>query len=443
MLSITNFGFSYPFSQYKIELNGSFEINSGECILITGNSGSGKSTLLKALKGFIPNLINGNLHGEIIYKDRLIQEYNDKELLKIGYLQQNPDHQVVCKTVFAELAFGLENQQTTPATIQNKIVQIAQEFNIMHLLDKKISNLSGGEKQKINLLAILLMEPELLLLDEPTAFLDPDSAHDIIQILQKYIHNKTVIFIEHNTSYLTNVIDKVININPDGKIELLNKNSIKLQNINIQKLPYNKSEVQLHIRNLDFTYNNKSPPILKNINLTLHTGEIISIVGKNGTGKSTLLKLIAKILKSKQQIFMNNIAIDTIKDKNYWKNICLLWQNPENHFIYNKVIDEVNDINTLEKFNLKEVINNNPYNLSEGQKRRLSLAIALSLQCKIYLLDEPSFGQDYNNKQNLAQLIQEMAKNGASFIIISHDLDFSKAISHNTYHLTNGELCKN
>lgn len=440
MFEIKNFSFSYPFSLHKIGFSGSFKIKSGECVLISGNSGSGKSTLLQALKGLIPNQINGTLGGEISYRNKLIQSCNESELLKIGYLQQNPDHQIICNTVFNELAFGLENLQLSKNIIETKIIDIAQEFNISHLLQRNLHSLSGGEKQKVNLLAILLMDPDVLLLDEPTAFLDPQSAHEIISILKKYIHKKTVIIIEHNTHYLVNLIDRVINIDQDGQIELLDKSTINIPKIQIIKNDY-KSDVLLNINNLNFSYRDNKSYLLKNINLTINSGEIISIQGKNGNGKSTLLKLIAKVIKQKQSIYYNDKDISQIKDKSYWKNVCLLWQNPENHFVFNKVSDEISDNGILIKFDLIKTKNQSPYNLSEGQKRRLSLSIAFSLDCKLYLLDEPSFGQDAKNKQILAETIQEIAASGKSFIIVSHDLAFIKALSHKIYTLHNGELC--
>ncbi|MDD3267379.1 MAG: ATP-binding cassette domain-containing protein, partial [Burkholderiales bacterium] len=302
MFEISNFSFSYPFSQYKIGFNGDFKIQSGQCILITGDSGSGKSTLLQALKGLIPNHINGNLSGEIWYKSKLIQSFNENELIKIGYLQQNPDHQIICNTVFDELAFGLENLQLDKNSIEKQIFEITDRFNISHILQRKINTLSGGEKQRINLLAILLMNPDVLLLDEPTAFLDPESAHEIIDILKKYIHNKTVVIIEHNAHYLSNFVDYVVNINKDGQIKILDKDTISIQQIQIKKHNYIPNTI-LDIRNLSFSYKNTIQQLLMNINLNLHTGEIISIYGKNGAGKSTLLKLISKVIKTKQQVY--------------------------------------------------------------------------------------------------------------------------------------------
>lgn len=440
---VSNFAFNYPFSNQQINLSGTFKIETGECILLQGASGSGKSTLLAALKGLIPHLIAGNLSGEIRFHDQPITELNEQDLLKIGYLQQNPDSQLICPDVYAELAFGLENQGFTAETINSKIMTIAEKFSLSKLLHRKVNSLSGGEKQKINLLAILLLEPEVLLLDEPTAFLDPKSANQIMQIVAEYIQDKTVIIIEHNLHYVQNLVSRSIYIDENGQIITQSLEEINWQ----QQLPEQKckqhnsgqANLILDIKQLNYSYNTERK-LLNKIDLQVHTGEVISILGENGAGKSTLLKLIAGIIPSTQMIYWQQQDIAKFKKIQLWEEISLLWQNPETHFLFNRVAEEVNQTQVLDNFNLSNQANQNPFTLSEGQKRRLSLAIALSNQPQLILLDEPSFGQDFANKLRLIEYINQLAVNGMSFIIISHDLNFVNAISQKIYELRNGEL---
>lgn len=442
---INEFNFSYPYSARTIYLNGKIEINSGDCILLEGSSGSGKSTILAAMKGLIPHLINGRLSGEILYHGESISNLNDYELLNIGYLQQNPDSQLICHNVYDELAFGLENKGLSREVINQKIHAISQDFDIEDLLTREVKNLSGGEKQKINLLAILIMEPEVLLLDEPTAFLDPKSAANIIKIIASYIKNKTVIIVEHNLHYLASLVNRVISIKPDGNIEETPLNKFvwheNLSRDVLSGVKFNDNEPNLVIKDLSFSYPHR-PPLFNNLNLSVNKGEIIAICGGNGNGKSTLLKLISKIIPSKNSIFWHNEDINNINKFSLWSKISLLWQNPEAHFIHNSVELELGmQSETLLRFNLDRESKLNPFNLSEGQKRRLSLAIVLNSTPQLVLLDEPTFGQDIYNKQILANIISSFAqKYGVSFIIVSHDLNFVNSIADKIYHLDNGTL---
>ena len=153
---ITDFCFSYPLAKHQINFAGDLTIYQNQHLLLTGSSGSGKSTLLLALKGLIPNYINGTYSGKILFNQQDIQHVAANELLSIGYLQQNPDHQIIYQTVIDELAFGLENLSLAPEVIIAKIHSYAELFQITHLLQRNIATLSGGEKQKINLMAILI-----------------------------------------------------------------------------------------------------------------------------------------------------------------------------------------------------------------------------------------------------------------------------------------------
>ncbi|MCC2625426.1 MAG: hypothetical protein K0R14_1299 [Burkholderiales bacterium] len=451
---IEDFKFQYPNSKTSIAIQGTFNINHGDIMLLQGDSGSGKSTLLLALSGIIPKLINGKLSGNILFHNQNIKDLESTS--QIGYLGQNPHNQLVCETVYQELAFGLENQELQPLIIRQKIEQYSNKFKILHLLHRESRTLSGGEKQKINLLAILLMEPEVLLLDEPTAFLDPESAAEIISILKELSQQKTVIIIEHNIHYLKNLVNRVITINQQGQITesdpiyinffpKLAQQVCKLT----QKTSNDNATLLLQIDNLNFTYNkhalNNSADelLLNNIKLNIRPGEIIGIIGKNGTGKSSLLKLISKIMPCKNSIFYKEQEISNIKTTRYWQELSLLWQNPENHFLYHSVSYELNNDQTImQQFALEESAAQNPYCLSEGQKRRLSLAIGMKPEIQLFLMDEPTFGQDLENRQKLASLIDNLALNKKSFIIVSHDMPFLESITNEIYKLDNGELIR-
>ncbi|MCE3269437.1 MAG: hypothetical protein K0R49_1691, partial [Burkholderiales bacterium] len=379
---IENFKFRYPHSNMAISIAGTLHINYGDIVLLQGDSGSGKSSLLLALKGIIPNLINGSLSGTILFHKQNLFELEDTSC--IGYLGQNPHNQLICDTVYQELAFGLENQGIPSLIIQQKIEEYSARFKITHFLQREVRNLSGGEKQKINLLAILIMEPEVLLLDEPTAFLDPESATEIISIIHGHTQQKTVIIIEHNIHYLKNFVNRVIIIDKHGQTNEYNPASIDFSPISdtqpCKSIINAYSTPVLSINNMSFTYKgmNSQTPLLNNINLDVYHRQIVGIIGKNGSGKSSLLKLISKIIPCKSCIYYKQQDIHDIKAGSYWREISLLWQNPENHFLYHNVGHELNnDVALMQQFALEESATQNPYCLSEGQKRRLSLAISI------------------------------------------------------------------
>lgn len=443
---LTNFKFSYPFSSSQINLTGELKINQGDIVLINGKSGSGKSTLLYALKGLIPEFIPGSMQGSIYFKHKPIHKLEAAEKRQIGLVLQNPDSQMISHQVLPELAFGLENLAVPPAQILSKINQTTQNLKLEYLLTREINSLSGGEKQKIALLSVLLTDPEVILLDEPTAFLDPASAQTFIQLLTHLAGTKTIIIIEHNLHYLKSLANRYLEIEDDGQIVEKSLAQVNwaptLNQPTLAKLSP-LADTLLEVRNLTYRYSKDSPNLLQQLSFQLKRGEIIGLRGASGSGKSTLLKILAKLIKIPAgQVFWQNQEITKISPKTYYKQLALLFQNPEHHFLFNTVAQElVANPALLELVGLTQHKEQNPFTLSEGQKRRLSIAIlCATLKRQVYLLDEPTFGQDNVNKQILLDLISQMQQSGASFIIVSHDKTFLTAICHKLFTLTQGQL---
>ena len=438
LYSITDFCFSYPFSTSKVSITGEISINQGDVVLITGASGAGKSTLLYALKGVFPDIIKGNLLGMLKFKGKPIGELSGLERLKIGIVFQNPNHQIINRLVIDELAFGLENLGLNPEQIITKINQISEEYQLSHLLNRELVSLSLGEKQRIILLSIILTEPEVLLLDEPTAFLDREAASLFMQLVKQVSYNKTIIIIEHNLDYVQSIINRVFNVDEFGVIqEVPLSQFIAIEYKQIQQpISVKNSATVLRVSNLSFGYN-LAQLLFKNLNFSLNEGECLGIVGSSGIGKSTLLRLLAGLETNYNgSITVYNQDIRTVTRKWLYSELGLLLQNSENHFLYTSVAKELNnDTSIIELFGLTQVKNHNPFTLSEGQKRRLSLAILFSKRCKIYLLDEPSFGQDIVNKSKLIELIRTMQQSGASFIIVSHDEQFVNSLCNQVFKL--------
>ena len=441
LYKISDFSFTYPFSSHKISILGDILISRGEVVLVTGKSGAGKSTLLYALKGLFPEIIKGKLSGKLWFNQQLIQDISVQERLKIGVVFQNPSHQIINRLVMDELAFGLENLGLSREVIVDKIISFSHKYRVNHLLDRYIGTLSGGERQRIILLSIILTNPEVLLLDEPTAFLDPNSAWLFMDLVHQVSKNKTIIIVEHNICYVKDMLTRVLVIDEYGVIqEGLDSDILdeKLCMMNSSIKDNSFLDPILEVKNLTFAYK-RAEVIFSNLSFILNKAECLGIMGASGIGKSTLLKLIMGFEKfCDGEIKLNGVNINNISKKSLYSYVGLLFQNPENHFLYDSVEEELDyDEESIGFFDLYEVRHQNPFTLSEGQKRRLSLGILCVKQsCEVYLLDEPSFGQDYANKIKLIELIKNLQNCGASFIIVSHDEMFIKSLCDRVINLT-------
>ncbi|MFO7896121.1 MAG: ABC transporter ATP-binding protein [Candidatus Cloacimonadales bacterium] len=439
LYQLHDFHFRYPFGDSSVQWPGTFSIQEGDILLIGGESGAGKSTLLYALKGFIPDTIFGKMSGQVLFRGKELNKLSSADRAKIGFLFQNPSSQMIQRTVRQELAFGMENLCVPVPKINNRIQEFAREFEISELLPREISTLSGGEKQKVALLSILLMDPQVLLFDEPTAFLDPGSAKHFVDLFHKIAQNKTIITVEHNLDYLKPHVNRSVFITRRGDITEQSLEQINWQPSFQPLATQAPGKTILSLENLSFAYDR---PLLKRVDLQVKKGEIVAIIGDNGAGKTTLLKLISGVNKKYSgKIFYAEHEIRQLKYQQYYREVSLLMQNPENHFIFDRVITEVSqNRDILQLANLAGYEQRNPFTLSEGEKRRLSLAILWSLRSNLLLLDEPTFGQDSANKANLIRLISDMRQAGKTFLIVSHDLPFIQAVADRVFILKNGSL---
>jgi energy-coupling factor transport system ATP-binding protein len=439
LYTIKEFSFSYPANAQTIRWKGEHRIEDGERILLTGSSGSGKSTLMYGLMGLIPEIIYGKVEGDIYYRDKSIIRYPREIRGRAGLIMQNPAAQMLCSSVEEELAFGLENQRNQVGDIKTEISEWAERFEIHHLLARKTASLSGGEKQKITLLSILMTQPEILMLDEPTAFLDPQSAREIMSIIKEYQENKTLIFVEHNLTYLKEIILRNLHLQQDGEVQDLPASEVVWQT-HLPPLEYREpGDKILELAKISYSYGKNE--ILHELDLSIHEGEILTIHGRNGSGKSTLLLIIAGLLSHYEGRITGKSNSGKTTGNELRMKTGLLFQNPENHFLYNRVEQEIqgNTSNYLaEEFRDKS--QQNPFSLSEGEKRRLSTLISCDEKKKILLMDEPTFGQDIKNKLLLVELLGNLRDKGMGIVIVSHDRDFTDCISSRTFEMIDGRL---
>ena len=474
-IKIKNLIFSYPNSE-KTALNDiNLTINQGEFVTICGKSGCGKSTLLRHLKPILTP--HGKTSGEIYFDGKSIYDLSDREQAEnIGFVMQNPDNQIVTDKVWHELVFGLESLGINSAEIRSKAAEMASFFGIQNWFYENVANLSGGQKQILNLASVMIMNPTLLLLDEPSSQLDPIAAHDFFTMLER-INTElgvTIILSEHNLSEVFPLSDKVV-VMEDGKItaentpykigEELKQNSMfaalptptkiyySLRNNSgncpitirdghkwLEKQQINEhfefkseknrinTEPILELKDVWFRYEKNSDDILKGLSFKVHENEFYAIVGGNGVGKSTALSVISKINKPyRGKVFIND---DT--------KVAMMPQNPQSLFLKKSVLEELydavfdvekekrkNEIEYVIKLcELDNLLENHPYDLSGGEQQRVALAKMLLRKPDLLVLDEPTKGLDACFKRKLATLLKSLQKNGMTVLMVTHDIEF-------------------
>lgn len=497
-VNIVDLEFSYPNASIP-SVNGiSLRLEKGSFTCICGPSGCGKTTLLRNLKPSITP--HGMRRGEIKILGKSVESFEGRageEAQTIGYVLQNPENQIVTDKVWHELAFGLENLGLPTETIRLRIAEIASFFGIQSWFDKDVSELSGGQKQLLNLAAVMVMQPEILILDEPTSQLDPIAAVDFLDAVKK-INNDigtTVIITEHRLDNVVSMSDRVI-VMDSGKILVNDEpyNAVfRLAEINhpmflampnpaqayrsalaflkdeesligdvsrIQKhrmplnvregrqwldcimngIPvryarmekeksYDTSKIKLSTTDLWFRYEKNERDIIKGLTLKVYDSEILAIIGGNGTGKTTLLSVLAgmrRAYRGKYKINGNRTA--------------LLPQNPQSLFVCDTVKEELLEafegtsiqkseqnikIQEIAEFlEINTLMDKHPYDISGGEQQRVALGKVLLLEPDLLLMDEPTKGLDNLLKMKFGELLKRLASNGRTLIFVSHDIEF-------------------
>lgn len=428
-----------------------YSFNKGEIYLITGFSGCGKSTLANVIAGLYPSSKGILSKGEVRLFGKEISEYPpEKRAEYIMMMFQNADTQFCMDIVRDEIIFCLENIAFPVKKIDEVVESVLKKIGIEYLKYRKISSLSGGEKQKLSLACILAVSPEIIILDEPFANVDYESSQEIVNILKNINREKevTIIAVDHRISLWKDIDYTLLHL---GKgCSFVDKNIDKYLVDIIDEEEYRNNFFKRYkdfeerkdavaVENLDISY--KKELILKDINLAIKEGGITSIIGKSGTGKTSLLKAIAGIYKiSHGNIKIFGTDIKKIKDKVFINNIGIVFQNPQNQFITYKVIDEImftmrnrypkedekllveKSENLLKEFELYKYRNFSPFSLSQGQQRKLAVLSMLGAGQKIILCDEPTYGQDNKTSIEIMEFLKRKAiEENITVVMVSHD----------------------
>ena len=483
---IRNLTFSYAAAKGRHSLeNVSLSIEQGEFLVLCGASGSGKSTLLRQLKAVLTP--SGKRSGEVLFHGVPLSQVSDRDqAAKIGFVMQNPDDQIVTDKVWHELAFGLESLGCDQKTMRARVAEMACYFGIQDWFHRDVATLSGGQKQLLNLASIMAMQPEVLILDEPTSQLDPIAASDFLNTVRK-INTElgtTVLITEHRLEDIFPYADRAV-VMDDGRIladdtpsrvgqllfarnhpmftamptpvrvfygagcsgespltvrqgrSWLSREFPEAPEKNTVPAPALPEEVEnpaLVLKELWFRYEKDSPDILRGVSAEVPAGSLYAILGGNGAGKSTTLKAISGICRPyRGKITLFGKPMEKYKSSELFRGcLAMLPQDPKSLFVKKSVREELEEmtkdtsaISEIARLcQIESLLGSHPYDLSGGEQQRAALAKVLLTKPRLLLLDEPTKGIDCFFKETFAKILADLKARGITVIMVSHDVEF-------------------
>ena len=476
LFRIQNLSFTYPHRTLPALQELTLSLQEGEFVTLCGASGSGKSTLLRQLKPVLRP--NGALSGTILFRGRPLEELSlRRQCQEIGFVRQSPDNQLVTDQVWHELAFGLESLGLDTPTIRRRVAEIAGFFGMEEWFSRPVAALSGGQKQLLNLASTLVLQPSVLLLDEPTAQLDPIAAEAFLSTLQRVNRElgTTILLSAHRWEELFPLSDRVLVLEkgrlaaddtprrvseqllraasplcpalptaaqlwagaPSGACPLTVREGQDwlrhFAQVNpllplppAPTLPEGREEL-LRASEISFRYEQAQEDVIRGLSLTLRRGECYALLGGNGSGKTTLLSLLAGV-RTPQRGRVTRQG-----------RCCLLPQNPQALFLKATVEEDLRFAlpaseqrlrEVVKLCGLRELLDRHPYDLSGGEQQRLALAKLLLQEPELLLLDEPTKGLDAVYQERLRQLLRTLCAEGITVLLVSHDLDFCASCAH-------------
>lgn len=457
-ISIKNVSFSYTDCIDDAVLKDvNLQIESGECVVLAGESGSGKTTISKLINGLIPLYQSGTMAGDVLLGDKNTADMTLAEISKyVGSVFQNPRSQFFNVDTDSEIAFGCENLGVEPEEIRRRIDKTVKDFHLESLLGRNIFHLSGGEKQKIACASVNATDPDIFVLDEPSANLDLKTVDDLAEIIKLWkSRGKTVVVVEHRLHYLRDVADRIVYVK-DGRVECewtpaeleakgpeyaasLGLRSIKLVQLGGARATASESQGEsITFRNLKFSYQKKFP-ILDIPELSLPKGKITALLGHNGAGKSTLAQLVCGLRGSWSQKraarkLGTYLIMQDVNHQLFTESVLdevLLGMHPK---------DETAAFEILESLNLKNYAEKHPMALSGGQKQRVAIASGVSSNRNLIVFDEPTSGLDYRQMLAVSATLKALANRGKTLFVITHDPELVLNCCHHVIRMDHGRI---
>jgi energy-coupling factor transport system ATP-binding protein len=488
LISLDGVSYRYPGATKPALDNLSLDVEEGEFLLVTGVSGAGKSTLLRLFNGLVPHFYGGQVSGRVSIAgyDPIIEGPGEMSGT-VGFVFQDPEAQFVAEMVEDELAFALENEGMPATAMRKRVEEVLNALGIEHLRGRRTSTLSGGEKQRVAIAAVLALHPSVLVLDEPTSQLDPQSAEEVLDSLVKL--NKdlglTIILSEHRLERVVQHVDRMLYLGSDGPPligpprEVLAEIPLAPPLVQVGKLlgwhplpltiregrrfaatidfpPGPEPAVEeprpdaITIDSVSFGYGGKA--VFSDLSLGIESGEITAIMGRNGSGKTTLLKLILGLLKPQNGRVLT-LGKDTRSTslEEMAQVVGYVPQQPDVLLFEDTVDGEIEFTrrvhslqgdrdDLLTRLGLLPYRRTDPRDLSVGERQRVALAAVLAAKPRALLLDEPTRGLDYLQKEALARILRGLRDDGCTVVLSTHDVELAAYLAGRVVLLGDGEV---
>lgn len=493
MIAIDNLTFTYPNQPTPALNNVSWRVEAGEFVLLAGPSGSGKSTLLRCLNGLVPHFSGGLLKGQVSVGGVSAPAAGPRVLSHlVGFVSQDPESQSVLDVVEGEIAFALENAGIPLDEMRVRVEEALDLVDLTPLRARSLTTLSGGERQRLAIAAALALRPQILVLDEPTSQLDPQSAEAVLHALVRLNDDLglTIILAEHRLERIVRYIDRLtylkggcvivdgsarealstIDMGPPvvqlGRalgwqpLPLTIKEArpfaqAPVQDDAIAPLPETgwKPNPTLEIKGLSFSYNEQR--VLSDVNIEVKSGELVALMGRNGAGKTTLLKCVIGLLTAHEgEVKIDGRSIWGRDVADICREVGYLPQYPDDLLFADSVMDELRVTlrnhglaelsarlcHFLDRLGLEKVADVYPRDLSVGQRQRVAFGAVTITEPRVLLLDEPTRGLDSATKHSLSTLWRGWLEDGAAILLVTHDVELAAKIADRTVMLSRGEI---